>query len=891
MKKFLIFIIILIPIIVTVALTATGKAISMVTPDNPFGIEIRNSDNKVIEKDDVIHIDMKDEDEFIIVDVLPLMTKNGDINAPEVEEGSVGDVALERRGDTNRYSIIPKRIGSVKVVLSAAANVNVRRAVIFYITSESIETLAIFDETGVDLSTEETVQITESKQLYLAIAPIEALKGDLVGWNVDTGNSVEISANGYLTIKSRGVSRIRVSAKDKAGTLNTLFVKVDTSNAVVKKNKAYVEKGNANPEYINDVFALDPLNSTTVKRADGKFEVTYTNPDSGDLSTGVIEVLEANSDDWGFAEGPSTIYAGDTPFFLKAVNLLTGKIDDKVKFSIKSGKGEIDPRSNALFAQEAGEIVIAGSKWLDKGEVQLKLNVKERVPTLELELGIEDSKLGIQLTRKWGTYWYDEDFNMTNKYRFGLLNKEANYQVKWTSSNTDAITVESVEENNDAVLVFNKDAKGQSAVLTAEFLLYNRPISSIRKSFEFNIIDAPDYINVYAFNQLQYMSFDEDYNACLQSDIIATQLLNFNIGISFYGNGFLYDASTAPDIRLSTGAINIFRETWYWKDRALEVPIGKFIDDYSSSEKDIVFEEMRMRNALSLEGIEKRGDAICAVALFRSKFILKYMQIYNTDRGVQTIWVKDVSFEGCIMGDNGTYSIYTAFPQYSQGSFGPDKAKLTLKNNVIKNSHGPGIFVPFGGSFEPEALAEGYMPDLKIEGFLDMYNWHEQKSFARMFAKIGVSALLEFTNADEKLVNLVENILEDTFKEYLDNSRLQHLYYTHNKTKYVSIGIMALGLVFNVDANQIQFEDKRLTKLTMPIVDENGRILTAKLRTLASLLAILAPGGNISVKYDSVLTCYDFGEGREPAIKPGDPVPQSYELYARLTGNSPDLYK
>jgi len=909
MKKFLIFMIILIPIIVTMALTATSRVIAITTPDNPFGIEIRDSNNKVIDKNDIINIDINDLNAFIIVDVLPLMTKNSNINPPEIEEGSIGDVEIVRRGDTNRYSVIPKKVGPVKVVISAEANVNVTRAVVFNITSDSIDSLVVFNEDGEIMLAGQPIELNHSSQLYLEIYPIEALRDDIVSWRVTNGDSVSITPNGYLTINSRGISEIRATAKDKNGNQPYVELVFDTSNAIIKDKKVYVEEANANPDYIKAMCTLVPTHTTTVSIEENLLgeliaTVKYTDPDTGDITEDTIKVIITNRHAWDFIEGPSILYASNTPYFLGIKDLITGeKIEKGVTFTVDPSKAIIDKETGALFPLVPGELVVTARKGRE--EKQITFTVKERVPTFELELGLEDAKLGIQLTRKWGNYWFDENYELTNKYRFGLSNKNNTYEVKWATSDSSVISIEEIEkteemeDTQDIILTFHEEGAGKSAIISATFMLYNKPIEQIKRSFEFKLMDTPDYVNVTKFDELQRLALKEEYNACLQSDIIAPKQLNFNIGISFYGNGFLYDASEIPVIPLSTGAINIFREGHQWRSKNLELQEGKeLIEDAARDEKPIHFEEMRMRNAVSMideetrqqKNMTDRGDAITICGVFVAPVSFKYMQIYNTDRGIHTVWVFNMSFEGCILGDNGTDSVYAIYPELTSSSYDGREPILTLKNNVIKNSSGPGIFIAYGGEFSREAMAAGYMPITKIEGFLDIYNWHTEESFSKTCANVAVSALLEFANPDQELINMVESLLAQAFYEYVSDKRLSHLYFVHNRKKYINLGIFSLGLIFNPDITRIISEDSRLVNLAMPILDENGEVMSPQLQGVAYLLTRLAPA-QFSVEYDSVLTCHDFSNGKIPVVKPGDPVPQTYELYARLTGKSVDLYQ
>ncbi|MBO7155924.1 MAG: hypothetical protein J6V83_00805 [Clostridia bacterium] len=72
MKKFLVGVIFLIPIVVVIALSATGTLIGLTTSPNPSDIIIKNSDNLVITKDSApIRVDYRDDSDFLIIDVLP----------------------------------------------------------------------------------------------------------------------------------------------------------------------------------------------------------------------------------------------------------------------------------------------------------------------------------------------------------------------------------------------------------------------------------------------------------------------------------------------------------------------------------------------------------------------------------------------------------------------------------------------------------------------------------------------------------------------------------------------------------------------------------------------------------------------------------------------------
>lgn len=887
MKKFLMIVIILIPIIVTFALNATGRFISLITPDNPTGIEIRTSLNEVVGKEDIVRVDITDIKQFIMVDILPLMTKEDGINDPEKEENNIGDIELERQGVTNKYYVIPKKVGIVKIILSAMANVNVRRAVTFLVTSDSIETLSIYNYFGQDMNPSEYYIASESQQLYCDIFPIEALSNNMVNWKVSNGTAVHITPNGYLTIKGRGLSEIRLMVKDKNANLVTRNIIIDTSTAVATQKNVCVKTGSANVTYINDNFALDPENSITVKTGERTFTITRTDPITLQEETALITVEEVEEDEWGFSDKPEILYTNNGPHFLKAVNLLTGQIDDRIEF-------EIGDHNVASFVEETGALVPLKAGLLEvtasyKGvKKHLSIIIREKVPSFELELGTENAKLGIQLTRKWGNFWFDEQGNLTNKFDFGLYNKQNLFDVEWSSSSPDVISIENIPDSQQIILTFNEEGAGSSSVISADLLVNKRKVPGVRRSFEFKLMDTPDYINVYNFEEIKTIAFDEEYNVCMQTNIIASDMLVMNIGVSFYGNGFLYDSSLIPHIPNCTGAITIFREEWQWARYGIPKEEGKTYTDTQDVEKDLKFEEISMRNCVSIDDAPNRADCIAIVAVWKSKIEFKYVQVKNADRGIEVVWCKYVSFEGCILGDNSTYSVFCVYPEFPHGVFANERAQLHFKNNVLKHSDGPGVAFSYGNTISPECLEMGYMPEVMVEGFLDIYNWHTQDSFERMFSKIVVQSLLAYTEATQEAVNVIDRLMVQAFKQYFGNVALSNLYYWKDNKKYVSVGMMALGALFRPEADKITCNDPRLIVMDVPMEDANGVPLSTTVSALKSLLRSFM---NLEkVTYSSVLVCYDFQGGKEPAIRPGDPVPQDYELYARLTGQSVNLY-
>lgn len=905
MKKFLIIVIFFIPIIVVFALSATSNILSMATPDNPTDIMIRDSFNEVVERDSIINLDVKTQNEFIMVDILPFMTKEDGINELEFDENNSGEVKLELIPGTNKYRVIPIKIGIATVIISAKANVNVRRAVTFNIKSESIERICVYavspsyglsgldaDEQIFEVQEEGVLEISENTTLYADIYPIEALKESQMYWRVVDGDSVRVTPNGYLSIQKRGISQVRVSARDRNMNYSVFDVIVDTSSAIVRGRSAFVEEEEASAKWVEENLVLDPVNSVVSLVSPLLYKVNYTNPETLEERNSYIKLTQANKNDWDFVDTFEKIYTNNGPYFLNIKESLSGKIIEDVEFfSSDSSVVKIDLLNGVMIPLKAGQVVIF-AEYKGKRK-EMEITVREKVPAFSITYGTEHSKLGIQLTRKWGNKWLNENNEIINTFEFGLIDKRNTFDVIWESSDSEGIEIVREEGTQDVVLNFTDESIGKSINITAFLEVNGRKYDYIKSSFTFNIMQDAHYVNVDNFEEIMFLNFDEEYNICMQSDIFATEPVNYNTGVSFYGNGFTYNSCGVSDEDfnyLFIGAINIFRDPYNWSGSGLRIPDGKQLQDRRFVEREITFEEISFLNAPSFEESYYRGAGVF-IFDFRADALIsfKYVQAKNGEYGIAVKQGRRVLVEGCILGDNSTYSLYSEWVNEKDNDFYGRglKPTMTIRNNVFKHSDGPAVCFLYNSGLNPEDLEYNYMPELYIEGFMDAYNWHSPDSFTNMFSKIIVRALSDSFGMDEQTGGTMRKMLNSAFADYFKVPELSRLYYTYNGKKYVSVGILAMGAIFKPNIEKIHCEDPRLRVDQIIMVDSEGKPLTPFISGLDMIVkrfinveTILNP--SVFVVYDSV--------GRTPAIMPGEPVPQSYELYARLTGVSEDLY-
>ncbi len=889
MKKFLIGVIFLIPIVVVIALSATGAIIGLTTPVNPQEIVVKNSDNEEIKRGDVIKIDSKNFNEFIIIDILPQITQNKGITYERVEEAGDGEIELEKMGESNRYSLIPKKIGVTKLEIRAEANVNVYTEVTFYVSSDSIEEMHIIGADGTILG--EYLEIVESTNLYLDIYPYDALYDNNVIWTSSNSNVVSVSANGKLNVKGRGDARIRVTAVDKDGNTVTAQIDVNTERAVIPSKLVYSTTA-LSEEEIKESYVFDE-EAIVEEIGSNQFSIT--------TEEGVtnLEVVVVGAEEWDIVELPSLMYLRNGGYVLLASYLASGKkLEGALSFS-DSEAFEYVKETDLIVPKKTGVFTIS---YVADGVTKSRdVVVKDNPVAFELEMGTAEQKLGIQLDRTFGRYWLNDQFELITTYNFGLADKSNAFDVEWSVNDESYATITPTGEGQNIVIDFKEASEGQSVVVTARLKVNNFVNDRVKRSFTFKVREEGNTINVYKFEQAKWIRDFRFYNIALQANIIAPERIE-DLTASVFGNGFKWDASNVPldQMDLDDGSIEFDYEDFVFYSRRDEHKVNYeyFLQEGNES---VIFEDMIMFNANSLEEANGRGVAIKSEALwhetrpifndFPEKEIpvyFRYLQVYNTHRGLQIGYHYDVTVEGCILGDNAETSVFAFY--YNENDRRLDiPNKLVFRNNVFKISSGPSILVasvPIDMNIDSSVNCA---PDLRFEGFNDMYNWKTKEEFVQCISGLIGSYVGMFTDGALKdaIDQFLMPALNDVVKEISKGDEIQDLYFKYAGKEYVSLGAVGLGALFCFDATNVTIQSENLMLKDLPFRDSNGNPAGKKLGSLENLMKKLAPElgmKNVTTLCNpSAVVCTNFSKG-EPDIKPGDPIPNSIDLYDKLTG-------
>jgi len=829
MKKFLLGVIFIIPIIVMVAISAAATIIATATSPLPAEIHLFDDSGVLLLDGDIIELELTDTTRYLTAEILPMLVKDDSIDFEMDTESGDGRLHLLRQENSDRYTIVPEAPGAVSATIRASANISIVRILTFVINTQEISGIDIFDENG---EYPEEISLLKQERVYAEISPVVALAGYNLNWKSSDESIVKVSANGTLYPVSRGKAYVSLSALDKLGNIHTDSILVDTSLALVTSDTVYTS-GEITLGWIEANLLLGE--STKLNKD------VYTNYYvSGEGNTVNLKFIFCAQGEWGFCDGLDVIYTRHTPYFAEVCVLDTNEPLNGVEL-ISGDPTVCGVDGMALVPKKSGTVTISA---VYGGQVKTKtITVRDNPAVLSLNLSSADAKRGIKMTRLWGVYTYAGG-ELINEYQMRTIE---NADVIWKTDDTTKATVD-----QNGLVTFNEASRGRKVVVTASTMVYGKA-TGVSRSFTFNILNS-DAVNVYTYDDLSAVNAMKKYVSVLQSDMESPY--EITLCNSVYGNGFTVSAEVRKVENQDNmdSIFNIAREE---------------IENYNTLTA-IVVEDIVM---IGRESVEKAVHLAIDCFKTPNKIILRYIVAKHFHTALVCTHSNDVLIEGCILGDNNHHAIMLNYPA-------DQVHKVVLRNNILKMSVGPAVAVlPY--QFDADYFNKNTMPELVIEGFLDVYNWKTMSEMGATFNIFDVKALdLGDFIKSEDLASAINNALADL----MESPEMAHLFYTDSSgERYASMGIFVLGAMFEQDVSKIKLMDKNLTVLTMPLSNVSGGA-----GIIIDLINAFTSRQGMPINKNCYLVGYNFDK-HEPEVKPGEAVPQNYELYQRLQAGAQEV--
>ena len=944
MKKFLIAVICIIPIIVVLALSATSDIILNFAPVNPESIVVKDSSNNEIDTDALI-MASTDTNDFLIIDIYPTITPDKSITYEQVG-GGTASIELEQQGDSNRYDIIAEGSGAVSLIVRAKKNINVQVQLNFYVQSTKVNELSIFDDHGNVVESTDSIQdgyddlepyrLTGPARFVYDANPIDALGDEEAQWFVAVGKDLVSVDNGIVrplkrpTTGESGLAIVKLELYDKDVTLHERYFAVDVSDAVASQDSVYADSEADLEAVIQGTLLIQNDLKFSYSSIGGDVYVvsgSYTD-EKGEKQEFEFEInVSIGGAKWGFIDGYSTIYTNNGNYFAafgyiggaafdenETQSVVLTSSDDKVLSVGLSG------RKWKLTPLKAGKVTLRAEK--DGAVVEKEIVVRERPLVIFQDLVTADSQLGIRMDRTWGTEWVKTENGetaYTSDFRMGIRGDTNAFDVLWTATVTDFeggtvnvapayggtepteeqlapigaeeyVRLIPVGDGTQAVVMRLNPQKmlGATMTLTASVLVDNRPIGNVTASFTFKFHDIPS-VNVYTWDEMYWSVCNMNRDIIMQSAItVPDEVFAANnadvdaidMRSSMYGNGFLFQMTGVAP----HDKLSVFgiEGHFYHFMKGQQTVSGEVYD------RGIVFEDMRISGMPTMDELVKISEQGKSSYFFcrswsSEKITYRYCQIYNCTKGVHAHGSDLFTLEGCIIGDNYTTGGELAYSVANHNS----GCKLVLKNNVFKTSRGPSLMIS-PRQLVDEVLNQSITPYISVEGFLDVYNWKTRKQLPDVFSTtVGtmVSAYIPSSLLD------VPEIVSNAMTEVMNNEIYDDLFFNYAGEQYISLAVTVLGLMCTATPDRITIADGTgMASFEMPLHDANGTPL-GELKNLESLIPSIgslignATVAKMKISHNPVIICPDFSTG-SPNIMPGEQIPNDRELYDRLTGKA-----
>lgn len=728
--------------------------------------------------------------------------------------------------EVNEGKVTIKNYGSVDIIAMAANNNNAKTLCTLYIGGQALRDInilsyGVYDEGNISIKKYEAIQLEG------AVTPAGALGNNKIGWSTSNKNVISIDANGVITAKEEGTATITATASNELGTVDKSINVIVSGEALVKQSIVYTQNNSVDIANIINAseYSLEieggTLTGTTITTANC---ATVTVLSGGDQATITVEktagekIIIENFDalQKGMWAKGNYVATNSANIILNAV---TAYGSSKNIEWLSSNNAILNVVDGRLFAGEASGEVIITARAEDCIEKELTINVLTPVTSFRLDQNVISDAVGLAQRKAIGSMSMI-DGEITAGLKLGIKSIYpigASNLFEYKSNNTALATVD-----NQGNVIFTESGIGQPVTITATPVFST--VSAIA-SYTFNVIEGVNigmgFDNIYdeetntmpsfePYNDMHKVIDETDYAVVLHTDVYLPSAEEGgvpykNFGNSIYGNNYKVDGqfySSSPKSRL-----------FYWY-------LGEGADSFGE-DADIIIENLNVQaykptSDDSKEAftslIEKGGGPVCIEGarisgqIFNLAF--KYC-LFQYAYSHLDFTAGDISVEGCIFRNNSATAITVQFCEL-------DAANVSVKNCIFSNTIAP-IGVILGELNKVMEFKKNYTlkpSKIVFEGDNYMYNWKKVDEI-RMDMLPSVPDNPTF-NA---LVYQFNNILSDFLRSVFTLKVNSDILYYYDGSNYVNLGFLLLGLWY--DANPQLNPDSFSEEGVNIIMDEN----------------------------------------------------------------------
>ncbi len=902
MKKVILCLLLLIPILVILTIDASGKLIASALVDIPVESVVIKHGGEVLESGDIYLEDYKDTQKKYTVFC-------------EVFPGIATDEMIWESSDTRVATVTadPKRkeaadirfldYGSVDITCTSKKNSSISARATLYVGGLVPGYMTMGDYQG-HTFTEVTVPRYAVTSLLATVKPAQSVREQKIMWSSADPAVVKVDNNGVITAVAHGETTVTATVTAKGKTVSaTVTVKV-AGNALSKQKVVYAAETSVSlSSYKTDEYVTideEEADLSSIVAFDAK-EVVFRKGDARE-TVYVVRLPQLKSlcieNYYALKEGALSAFIarGTSNIMLNAVAtdgsspaVEWRSTDESVLtfvgnrlYAVGSGKAEIYPYAEGYASQ------------------RITLNVTNAVEDFRLSENAYRDKAGLLQGRVFGNLTY-QNGSYTSAYALKILSV---YPVDagiesflFESSDRDIATVDAT-----GVVHFAGDVNGRDVAITAT--AYNQQGMPVRQNYIFHLVNGVN-VGVFAGNQHfdaqagEKPSFDPYFelkavasdrsvkSIVLHSDVYFPSASEGgaaikNLCASIYGNGkkldgqFLINSVEDPD-KLLLWDFPSFTDMPQNLSVQL-INLNMQSTQPTSDDAKAAFEELSAKGGGAIGTMGAYPNANNTFFLFVKGCLFQYAY------GHVNLAIGDSAFEGCIFRNNSASAIVL-----QQSAFGVANAKI--KNCIFSNTIAPvgiacGNFNDLLYNMKQSKEKNKVKPQFgtfELEGNNYVYNW-------KKLEEVQMDLLprdLEDSTANS-LVGQFNSILGKVIREAFMMSSDDNLYVDENEEKWLNFSFLMIGIWadLNPQINDPSSTENGIKVVFDPEVYQMLEVHAERAPTLKSPIVSAAAEIGIDIKNNMTyhIVCRDK-DGTFNTV-PGETYTIGDQVYARLRGEA-----
>ena len=683
--------------------------------------------------------------------------------------------------------------GFAKVTAVSKDRVSVRAACAFFVEDDEIHTLTCYSG-GDTVVNSLSMAAYDATQLRVDVMPYSAFVGDLE-WSSSDPSVIACSANGVVKAKKAGNASVRVRAKAKTGNTAELTIPVTVSGTSVVKQKDVYLYGDGEvdlAEHLNagsqavDLSEIAPGGSRTYTVEGAEITVhRMTSPHM--LGIADLDLMLAN--EWK----DGVFVASDRSVTIVPVDLATSTAAEGVSFSV-SDSSVLKVEQGKIKALSAGTATVTLSK-AGYESFSLEINVAIPVSYFALNVDEENDLIGVGSQRAYGNQSiYNgeivDGIRITTQNVYPVTGSRALFSYKVTQGDA------TVDENG--LLTFGENAIGGETTIEVKSLFSTNNIS---RSYTFrNVVKGVNVgfgfgDNNFNAEKNEQPSYTPYYDALLvQSEdrrsalVLQTNLYmpsrealsaytgpygKIRLNRDLYGNGYKLDGQFYQydyESHVFEGTDDSQVEDWQTEVTIRDLFINSYAPVGDDSEK--TFEAL----------MEKGGEPIRSFFKKRTDFkIVFHYCVFQYSYSHACLIGGTFEFDGCVFRNSAGVSLMVQ-------SLHEQENYVTVNNCIFSNSISMAGIVS-NGTFPPEEKEVVRYNSIRWTGNNYIYNW---KKTDEVKLDIIPKGLMKNAALDT-LLDSVNNTLTDCARNSFRGNLNKDLLVRYENEDYVNMGVVFIN--------------------------------------------------------------------------------------------------